>query len=477
MPLTQEQQNLLLFLDPGKVKEPEAWHFVPPQSGSEGGWGTVIAAFPGRRVLGYYWQLLLARLAQRPVRPVLFLQDGLLSCYFDAGNTECYRAYARKHLPAPKGLRRRLAMLVTPVWRAEQRFIVYQDRQQSEKGGNVEQLAGLDFMFFSNAPGKLILTKASTMLTGAGQLLITSATAAYLPKLVREYAIMARVAHGWEQSGLPGVRGGIEANGRFFFQEEYVSGMSLRELLRDLGRAADRTGAINRLDRLDQWFAAFRATFSGEHVPLATLYRPVLQAFAEAGVARDSSTILGETEQVLARLDQHHGGLVPMIAHNDLWPGNFIVRDDQLIAVDWERATEGRAPLFDYYWMIIAAVLEYLVGVNGYQDYSAGFRQFLGRKDSVCSHAHGKLEQFIMTLGFGREQHRHFLQLFLLEWSVQGYLALGTVTGMDCLALGELEAFMGRNRGPEINIGQNGDIPASRDSVAVSPFTPLADVD
>jgi hypothetical protein len=132
----------------------------------------------------------------------------------------------------------------------------------------------------------------------------------------------------------------------------------------------------------------------------------------------------------------------PITAHNDLWPGNFVVAADGLVAIDWERAVEKRAPLFDYYWMIISAAIEHHVTVIGVVDYSRAFRLFLEEGDDVTRHATEMLKTFLGRLGLDRELHQSFLLLFLMEWSVQGYLALGRQTAMDRLAFGELTNFM-----------------------------------
>jgi hypothetical protein len=128
----------------------------------------------------------------------------------------------------------------------------------------------------------------------------------------------------------------------------------------------------------------------------------------------------------------------PILAHNDLWPGNFVITKGGFIVIDWERATEQRAPFFDYFWMIVSTTIEYLASETKNHNYSESVRIFLRRSDSVSCHAFEKLETFLNELGINEAYLPHLLYLFFMEWSVQGFQVLGRQTNMDHLAFGEL---------------------------------------
>lgn len=453
MSLDRTEKNLLIFLDPASRLGGNAWCFVRPSTllgwtanphGGGSGRGNSIFCFSRNNLFRYVVLSLFAWIGRRrgKVRHVLFLDDGILSCFFDAGSAAGYRAYARNHLCAPKGMRNRLKMLLPPVLRADQRFIVF--TEQLDKGASGRDDIGYpDFMFYSNEEGKLMLTMAETLLKGRGRVLKCAASPCYTANLEHEHTTVRSIAGRLARLGcLPTTGDAITVNGRRFFPEDYLCGDSLREQLRMLGRAGDAEGACRLLDLLDSWYTEYRAAFTGPKTSLSSLYDRQLRLFAELNSPDSELTLLmTRMRAFLAGQDRNHDGIVPVTAHNDLWPGNFIVNGDRMMAVDWERATEQSAPLFDYYWMMISAAIEYRVGLNGQQDYAASFRQFIDRRDGVCHKVHEKLGDFIESLGFDRNQPLPFIMLFLMEWSVQGYRALGRQTAMDRLALGELIAF------------------------------------
>jgi|GEM_PF-3407652 len=455
------ERNLLTFLAPSSRRGEKGWHFArtgapsgEAASGNEPArQGTPLIYGFSRRDLPHYFAYALALRISRPrgkIRKILFINDGLLSCFFDAGKAACYRAFARRHLAAPRGASRWLAMLLPATLRAEQRFLVIDDDADATGPCRNDALGGLDFMFYSNGDGKLMLTRAETFRTGSGQLLKTSSSPDYVSNLERESGIIGALQDLTKDPGsLPRVGKRISVNGQHFFPEEYLCGENLREVLRAMGRDNSYRGACLVLDRLDAWHATFHSTFSGEKKPLAFFYTPVVQSFIDSHIAnRETLALLRSIRDVLETLGKEQAGLVPVIAHNDLWPGNFIIQKGRVRVVDWERATEQSAPLFDYYWMMISAAIEYRVGINGNQDYAVSFRQFLDAKDEVCRQVHEKLGTFIEALGFDRKRHRAFIMLFLMEWSVQGYRALGRQTDMDRLAFGELIAFARDHENP-----------------------------
>ena len=459
MKLNRTEKNLLTFLDPASRTDENIWRFVRPgllsgsiahPCGGKNAWGNSIFCFPRNDLFRYVLYFLCTWIGRRrkKVRYVLFLDDGILSCFFDAGRVAGYRAFARKHLPPPKGIRHRLKMLLPPVLRAEQRFIVLAEQTAKETPDH-DDIGCLDFMFYSNEDGKLMLTMSETFLDGRGRVLKCAASAGYATNLEHEHATVRSIAGRLARpGGLPGIGDAITLNGKRFFPEDYLCGDSLRERLRLLGRTGDTDGACRLLDRLDLWYAEYRTAFTGPKTSLSSLYARPLRLFLELNESDAALALLvARMRAFLASQDRNHDGVVPVTAHNDLWPGNFIVSCNRLMVVDWERATEQSAPLFDYYLMMISAVLEYRVGSNGSQDYVHAFRQFLSQGDDVCRRTHAKLRDFLVGLGFEGVTLRPFLMLFLMEWSIQGYQALGKQTDMDLLAFSELMAFAEQDSG------------------------------
>ena len=441
-------------MDPAARSAENVGRFVRPdmpfgRSALLRGWvgagGNTIVCFSRNDLFRYALYALFARVWHRGgVRCVLFLNDGLLSCFFDAGGAAGYRAFARRHLPPPKGIRQRVKMLLPPILRAERRFVVFTEQQGKEAPNH--DVGCPDFMFYSNEEGKLLLTMADTFLNGRGRVLKCAASPHYAANLEHEHATVRNIAGRLTHPGcMPGIGDAIAVNGRRFFPEDYLCGDSLRERLRLLGRAGNTDGACSLLDRLDIWYTEYRKAFTGPKTSLSSLYARPLRLFLELNESDAALALLvARMQAFLASQDRSHDGVVPVTAHNDLWPGNFIVSGNNLMAVDWERATEQSAPLFDYYWMMISAVLEYRVGNNGNQDYVQAFRQFLSQGDDVCRRTHAKLRDFLVGLGFDGVTLRPFLMLFLMEWSIQGYQALGKQTDMDLLALDALMAFAGQ---------------------------------
>ena len=449
----QIERNLQVFLDPPCRVRDDEWLYVRhgisgDASASDGNRKKprfTIHSFTRKALPQYFICLLAAAFGQRrgKVRKVLYLNDGLLSCIFDSGKTKAYRAYAGKHLSPKSGILRRFAAHLPPMFYAERRFVAI-DNSPELLPGTQDNIPGqFDFMFFSNSLGKLIMTNMETFVSGRGLLLKTSATPEYVRNLEKEYEIVKSTKKLHLRPGhLPESKERINANGRLFFSEDYMFGENLRKKLLALGRAKSRGIAILLLDSLDNWFMEWHSAFAGERCLISSLYKPALHTFgniyAENPVALSLSDHL---EKYLEELDGEHEGLVPVIAHNDLWPGNFILGKEQLTAVDWERATEQAAPLFDYYWMIISAVLAYREGCNNVENTSVAFRQFLDQSDEVCGLAHKKLKSFISRLGFDEDQHHQFMLLFLMEWSIQGSLAFGKPTDNDRLAFAEMTAY------------------------------------
>lgn len=446
----QIETNLLLFLDPVGERSREEWRFVvwrDDQSplGQGGPGAPTVYCFTRRDFISYLLFPYYAKRWRLPTvrRKVLYVNDGLLSSLFDSNESAGYRAFAASHLPRPKRFRQRLAALLPVALRAERRFIVVGSPSRELKTVSCEaeqSFAGQNFMFFSNAPGKLLLTTAATLRRGKGVIIKTTATPSYAEVMEREFKLMQSLvgdASGVTCLPRPGRR--IDANGRLFFTEEYVKGKNLREVIREFAHKEQVYKICHCLDRLDAWFRQYCAGFAGEPRKLTACYEELFKVFtARYGMRCEAQRILACARQTVTRMDMCHRGVRTITSHNDLWPGNFVVTPDRLIAVDWERAVENRAPLFDYYWMIISATLEFLAAGLETIDYSQAFRLFLQDSDSVSRHANGKLKDYLRTNTLDRTLHSRFLLLFLMEWSVQGYLTFGRETDMDRLAYGEL---------------------------------------
>lgn len=442
------EDNLLILLDPSGQRSDDIWHFIRTKSLTDSSkMHKVVLCFSRSSLIRYLLCSLVMKFAgksrHRRVRKILYVNDGLICSLFSAGNTAGYRAFARRHVSLPSGVLGRLYMMFPPILRAEQLFIAVERFSEAGRQDDSMLLDGIDFMFYSNAPGKLLLAKTESIISGSGMIFKTTSSQDYAINLEREYEAVRTISEDLGRSGwVPDVGKRLNFHNRSYYPEKYLSGESLRSKLRNSGYASSHNEAIYFLDRLDDWFAIYHESFGGVKRSLYSLYAHLFSTFGELNINNsDIVPIVRYAEESLVEIGSGHGGLIPVLAHNDLWPGNFIVIGDRLTAIDWERATPDRAPIFDYFWMIISAVLEYRVGQNGIQDYSVGFRQFLSLNDKVCIHARKKLEFFLDALGFGKIKLPQFVLLFLMEWSIQGASAIGKPTDMDRLAQAELINF------------------------------------
>jgi hypothetical protein len=453
----QIERNLLILLNPvGEFNDAE-WRFIvwrkrktfsaPSEPEIEKSSKTVYC-FERRDFLGFYLFRIYAIIKgiKGCYRKILFINDGLLSSMFDSPNRSAYKTFSTNRLPFSETLRQRLVS-IPPLWlRAEKRYVVVEEKPytvtKSTSSGKGD-LEGLDFLFFSNPSGKLLLTWAETLKCGKGTVFKTSANAEYLAVMEKEFATMNSIAElQGRPLSLPSTGKRIRTGNRIFFTEEFVSGKTLREIFHHHSRRDDIKRVCALIDRLDDWFLKYSSLFQGGLRPLSSCFGHLFDAFQELyGSDQKAPGIVAKARESLASAAHDHGGVTAIVAHNDLWPGNFLVNGDRLVAIDWERATPDRAPFFDYYLMIISAVLEYHVFRIGVIEYSRAFRIYLEEDDAVSCYGLNKLALFLERYGFNKETHRHFLLLFLMEWSVQGYLALGSQTAMDRLVFGELVNF------------------------------------
>jgi len=451
----QIEKNLILLLDPSGRTAPDSWRFVhhgAPGRGSnapmtEDDFAQVVHCFERHQLLGFLSLALRAKLSwgKRVTRRILYLHDGNLSSLFDLEAKAAYSAFAGLFLPPAYGFTQRLRRLLPPLLKADRRYVTLISRVSPEGRSSVGGKGvpdNQDFMFFSNSSGKLLLTSGETLCTGKGLLYKTTANQAYAEVMQKEFRIMSSVAAHGITDFMPRTGARLARGGQTYYPEEFVQGHNLRKLLHVAGRNEGADAICSYLDRLDGWFRKFGATFQGERQSLTSCYRHALTAFTSRyGSDLRGRRVLSQARSFLAVVDAAHGGVRTGTAHNDLWPGNFVVRGDRLVAVDWERGAEMRAPIFDYYWMIISAAMEYYVCRSDRHDYSRAFRLFLCGSDGVAVHAEKKLRSFLGNLCFDQDLYRHFMMLFLMEWSVQGYMALGEQTAMDRLAYEELLFF------------------------------------
>jgi hypothetical protein len=458
MNLSQVEKNLVVFLDPFDERRKKEWDFIMAEnesafailfSASKRKDADAIVCFGRGNLIKYFLLSCEWRLFRRNrwIRKVLFVNDGLMSCIFEVKNSRYYRSFAAHHLPKPVDLSKKIRSLIPVFIRAEYRYIVIEINDNSSRRGYEHSINGMEepnFMFYSNAAGKLMLASGGIFQSGHGQLLKTTGNPDYGKTIVKEYNTISRISSILNKPGMvPRVRELFTAGDRFFFLEEYIRGRNLREWLYELGREQSFDEACSIIDRIGRWFQEYLSAFAGERKTLEHLYSPVVEMFFEHhGGQEVAMTLVRTAKHLLGRVDRISGGCVPTTSHNDLWPGNFLFESGNMFAIDWERATEERAPVFDFFWMIISASIEFHAGQSGVRDYSRSFRTFLINKDTVSIHAKHILCKFLKELGYSEENFFEFMFLFLMEWSIQGYAAIGRRTNMDDLAYRELINFV-----------------------------------
>lgn len=447
------EQNLLLLLDPYGERDRSTWRFVPwsdceqcsgrKLQGMENCSGSVFC-FDRHQLLDYLlfpWRIKKSGVKVR-LRKFLYIDDGNLSSIFATDAKKAYPAFAEGLLPRPRGIRQWLRRLMPVELQAERKYVVTNNDSGTSlesNGEGAQFLAQQNYLFFSNVGGKLLLTTAETLCSGRGMLYKSTTNDIYAEVMEKEYRVMQRLAAEESSDCFPRAGSRLQLRRRTFFSEEYIKGCSLRTMLHAVSSTQGVVGVCALLDRLDAWFSLFAATFRGERQSLSTCYAHLIEPFSERyGADRHGCEVLQHACRIFDVLDGSGIGLATGIAHNDLWPGNFVVAHDRLVAVDWERATENRGPVFDYFWMLISAVLEHYVSCMERSDYSRAMRQFLAGADDVARHAERQIKTYMERIGFDRALYRQFMLIFMMEWAIQGYLVLGRPTDMDMLAYGEL---------------------------------------
>jgi hypothetical protein len=455
--LNQIEKNLLVFLDPAGNRAVEEWLFVRSEDigvkdifnrGKDSRNKKILYSFPKRQLWKYFLFLLKMQLHGKSsgARSFLYINDGILSCLFEAKNRTGYRSFARRHLPKPEKIRQKISRFAPLMLRAEQiyfieKFVFYDYKCYVPDSNTINKF---DFMFFSNAFGKILLACTETFSSGCGQLLKTTANPDYAKVMEKEFEMISEVSsHLGKPKMIPDVGHRFSINGRRYYLEDYIHGQSLLKVLRDLGRKEDVKTFHEQIDQLDCWFKCYISIFNGNKKTISEIYEPILKTFSDIYSNNGNTvSIAKRASHILSEIDKNHSGFTCVISHNDLWPGNFICHHKGLTAVDWERATSNRAPLFDYYWMMISAALTYLQGRASTYDYTLAFPQFLMNRHVMCVFIQNKLKKYLRSLCISEELHKDILLLFLLELSTQGYAAIGTKTSMDIFIYKELNEYV-----------------------------------
>lgn len=444
---SQIENNVLLFLDPiGRYRE-QSWDFqesigfvnkpLPLQGRNS------VVRFSRDKLINYYVTSIKQFLfGKEKNRSLFFMNDGLLCSLFDASNTSAYRAFAATHLPKPTTFRQRIVAKLPLVLRAESRFMVTFSALPQAMHTIDSEIADLErntFMFFSNAAGKLLLTTSKTLQTGHGEIIKTTTDPDYAAVMAKEFDTVALLSKKLGKAGcLPTVGKHLEVAGRHFFTEEYICGESLRERLRELGERTGTEQTCRILDRLDEWFRLYQSSFKSTPIPVSIAYAHLIPLFSSCYGAAGTALLQAGIE-LLRQLENAYPAVVPITAHNDLWPGNIVMTESSgFTVIDWERATDNRAPFFDYFWMIISTSIEYLASKTETNDYSQGVRMLLRCEGSLPRHAFKKIRTFLDEIGIAEAYLPHLLFVFFMEWSIQGFQVLGRQTDMDRLAFGEL---------------------------------------
>ncbi|GAW65974.1 hypothetical protein GPEL0_01f1113 [Geoanaerobacter pelophilus] len=442
--------NLVLFIDPAGVRSQEDWLFFEgcPNDAVEllKQGSNLVCRFPRSRFLHQLLAKAAFRLNGVMASSVLLVNDGLLSCFLHAGSNKAYRLYARHHLLNMTSLRRRMVSSLPLCLRCESTFLVLLCREESSHadGGDRALVEATELMFFSNPLGKLLLLDARNMASEQGEIVKTTAHRGYLPVMEREFATLSDISAKMTDSrSLPQLGRHFVLNGRHFFTEKYVSGESLRGVLQRHGSRGEPAQACCVLHRLDEWYDLYLGAFTGSPRPFSALSDHLLPLFF-ACYRGDRPDLVEAARRHLAEIDRSLPGVVPVVSHNDLWPGNFLCTEKGLVVLDWERATRERAPFFDYFWMMVSATLEYLAGARGVRYYSSNLKIFLKAEDEVSLEAHRLLRLFLKRFGVPDQQFQALLFLFLMEAAVQGYQALGRQTETDGEFFNILVQFAGR---------------------------------
>jgi len=415
----------------------------------------LVISFDRFEIIQYWLMLLKLNILGRVFYTrsiLLIIEDGLYK-YVYVADSSAYRTSRKgqcsiqllvnKNQSYFVKLRNILISRIPLTFRAAQRYIFVTSKDIFNPD-LPREIGELNHMFFSSPDKKLLLASYKTLRSGDGQIFKTTANIAYDSIIAKEYEITLSVSQLCKHHELlPKVSGRIDVNGRTYYHEKYIVGHPLAKMLRSPNAYKDTIAVCTYIDQLDSWYREYRSMFTGCKWPLQDLYEPLFKEFYIFFTADTEQCALAEKVQCsLAKLYNSHPGLIPVIAHGDLWPANILVTANGLVAIDWERATPNRPEMFDYFWMIISTALEYLSSPNGFADFTRWFKCLLTSNDSVCIHARNKLEEHLKLNGIPSSYLDLFIAMFLMEFAIRGGLSLNRQTDMDILAGVEFRHFV-----------------------------------
>lgn len=458
------QKLLKVFLDISFSKKDDDWLFIENripvlselhQQISNG--KQVVICFDRFRIFQYWLTLGKFFVCKQHffIKSIYLINDDHLLKFIYASDSKSYLALRKLVNSAQLFLNRKHTLSIfydnlmsfIPLMLRASQFYIYVTTKNAVTPELPPEIANLNHMFFSSLDKKLLMASYETLISGNGQIFKTTANSAYDEVMEKEFEITSIVSKLCNHSYLlPNIGGKININGRTFYHEEYVAGNTLTKLLRCPTTYKDPVAMCACLDQLDNWYKEYRTNFSGSKQSFECLYAPMFADFFQFFSADPEQCSLAEkVKKILLKLQSSHSGLISVIAHNDLWPANILVTDKGFVAIDWERATANKSELFDYFWMIISATLEYLSAPKGFDDFSRWFKCLLTSNDSVCIYARKKLEVHLHLNDISSEYMNLFIALFLMEFAVRGGLSQNSTGKIDLLAAEEFRCLVKQN--------------------------------
>lgn len=401
----------------------------------------IVFSFKREQIFSYYLTKAKIHFSNKKyrVRYVYYDSNGLLSAIYESGNRCIYQALSKINLHKRRNIIVRLLYRYLPTYIVDIKYIVLQSHDTIKEITEIEY----DILLMSNVDGKVLLIKSDTILSGYGFVLKTTANQEYVKVLKNEYNTMRILTeNNLKNNCLPAVGSDYEVENTYFYSESYVDGRSLIEIIHNYAIEGAIEDTCKVIDRLREWYFKYMNTFNVPLIKCKDLVLPNLVKFRELyGNIEPFGKIADEVCNSLCDIDRWHPGLVPVISHNDLWPANFIIKSNEFIAIDWERATHSQSGIYDYFWMMISTAIVYLKETYKLDNYSVGFRKLVQDDDIVVRHVNNALREYIYKLGFAQHNIRLFMLIFLIEWSIQGSLYSGHQNDMDRLALEELRYY------------------------------------
>lgn len=445
------EKNLLILIDPAGLHNDQKWticncteinrKLINRES-------NLIICFQKKDFFYFiYYFTKLSISSIRNFKLYLLTNDWIIFSIFEACNSKLYREFSKKYVNKPKTLKQLFLSILPVIFLAETRYLVIFRNDITISNKNLKFLSKLEkynYMFFSNPFGKIILANEDTFESHDKWLIKTTSNENYLPILIKEYETITQLfCKNHKINGIPQVGEVIKVNNRQFYTEKFIVGENLREKLRKLGEIKDKNSACNILDKIDEWYMNYLKSFNDPKISFVSLYKHLPILFDKC-YENDQRSLLLLGNKLLKQLNSIIQMLTPIIAHNDLWPGNFIISNNTVTVIDWERATKNRAPFYDYFWMITSASIEWLIGSTRSTDYSFVIKKFLNFDDDVSKYSLNKLKFFLNYYNINNDYLMHFLYLLFMELSIQGFQIFNKSTKMDYLFYDILFYFKNR---------------------------------